>query len=69
MHSNEQTSTKATSVVLEKHNIGSLIELQNGGKRNVTFTINKQEFTFDPNRIFNKEGIKKNFSKSNFRIS
>lgn len=59
MHSNEETSINAILPTLKERNIGSLIELQNNKKRNVAFTLNKKEFIFDPNRIFNKEGVEK----------
>jgi hypothetical protein len=56
MHDNEDTSVEAAKEIIKKYG-GTLIELQNDGKRLVDFPIKNQKFTFDPNRIFTETGI------------
>lgn len=58
MHDNENTSVEAAKEILEKYG-GTLIELENGGKRLIKFCLKDEQFTFDPNRIFTKTGIEK----------
>lgn len=65
IHDDEDTATEA---VLDhiKANGGKMIELNNEGKRKVTFkTKDGKEVTFDPNRIFTDEGLKKDLKDKN----
>ena len=58
MHDNENTAVEATKEVIGK-NGGTLVELQNNGERLIDFSLNRKQYTFDPNRIFTEVGIKK----------
>lgn len=58
MHDNENTAAEAAKEIIEKYG-GTLIELKNGGKRLIKFSLKDERFTIDPNRIFTEEGIKK----------
>jgi hypothetical protein len=58
MHDDENTSVEATKEILKKYG-GTLLELQNEGKRLVNFPLKNQQFTFDPNRIFTETGVEK----------
>ncbi|MCY7347530.1 MAG: hypothetical protein LH614_15100 [Pyrinomonadaceae bacterium] len=58
MHDNENTAVEATKEIISK-NGGTLIELQADGQRLIKFSLNKKQYTFDPNRIFTDIGIKK----------
>ncbi len=58
MHDNENTAAEAAKEVIKKFG-GTLIELENDGKRLINFSLKNEQFTFDPNRIFTKVGIKK----------
>lgn len=55
MHENETTSIEAgDEVILD--NQGRFIRLKSEGNRNVTFTLNGENYTFDPNRIYTQHG-------------
>lgn len=58
LHDDEQVSVDAGCAVLEKHG-GRLVELTHTGKRRVVFTLNAKSYSFDPNRIFSKAGVRK----------
>lgn len=58
MHDNENTAVEATKEIINKYG-GTLIELQADGQRLIRFSLNKKQYTFDPNRIFTEIGIKK----------
>jgi hypothetical protein len=58
MHDNENTAVEATKETIKKYG-GTLIELQNDGKRLINFSLKDERFTIDPNRIFTVEGIVK----------
>jgi hypothetical protein len=58
MHDNENTAVEATKEIIKKYG-GTLIELQNDGKRLINFSLKDERFTIDPNRIFTGEGIVK----------
>ncbi len=65
IHDNENTATKAVLAHI-KANGGKLIELDSGGTRNVTFeTSDGKTVTFDPNRMFSDEGLKKDLKDKN----
>jgi len=58
MHDNENTAVEATNEIIKKYG-GTLIELQNDGKRLIKFSVKDEQFTIDPNRIFTNDGIVK----------
>jgi len=62
VHDDENTSVAAGKVVIEQTG-GRLIELSHGGKRLVTFSLNGQRYSFDPNRIFSDDGIRNTLEK------
>ena len=71
LHANENSSLESVSHLVEK-NGGSLVKLENKNHRNVSFVLNRKNFTFDPNRIFSYGGVvatleknSKNFQKIN----
>jgi hypothetical protein len=57
LHDNEATAEETTISHLEKHG-GQLLSIENKQQRNISFRINNQSFTFDPNRIFSDTGIR-----------
>jgi hypothetical protein len=57
VHDDEQASVDAAVVVLEKCG-GRLIELTHSGKRRVVFSVDGKSYSFDPNRIFSKAGVR-----------
>lgn len=63
LHDNENTSVEAANEMIEKYG-GTLIELKNEDERLVNFSIGEKQFTFDPNRIFTKYGIKETLAKN-----
>lgn len=58
VHDDENTSVKAVQHYFKKHS-GRLIELKNGGKRLISFTIDDTRYRIDPNRIYTVAGAKK----------
>jgi hypothetical protein len=58
LHANETTSVNAAQKLLEIRG-GILIALENDKKRNIGFNLNRRGYTFDPNRIFSRNGIRK----------
>lgn len=69
MHNDENTAVKAAEEVVKEYG-GKLIELKHKGTRNITFNLNRQQYEFDPNRIFSEKGIEEtlrnygNYSKA-----
>ncbi len=57
LHDNENTSVEAAKEIIKKYG-GTLVEIENGDKRLISFSLKDEEFTFDPNRIFTRVGIK-----------
>lgn len=57
VHDDENTSVEAGKVVIRQTG-GRLIELSHGGKRRISFELNGERYSFDPNRIFSEEGIR-----------
>jgi len=57
VHDDENTSVAAGKIVIEQSG-GRLIALSHGGKRLVTFQLNGERYSFDPNRIFSDAGIR-----------
>lgn len=61
VHENETTALKAAKTVVHRHG-GTLLTLEHGGDRYVTFVLRRQRYSFDPNRIFTDDGIYKTLS-------
>ncbi len=57
VHDDEQESVDAAVIILEKRG-GRLVELTHSGKRRVVFPLDGNEYSFDPNRIFSKAGVR-----------
>jgi hypothetical protein len=62
VHDDENTSVAAGKIIIEQSG-GRLIELSHGGKRLVSFNLNGEHFSFDPNRIFSDAGIRDTLEK------
>jgi len=56
LHSDETTSVAGVEKLLQTRG-GLLIKLENNNKRNISFRLQGNVYTFDPNRIFSKTGI------------
>jgi hypothetical protein len=65
LHDDENTSVNAGLDFLSKYG-GTLFQLQHTGKRNFTFKINEDSFSFDPNRIFTDTGLQATLQKQSF---
>lgn len=63
LHASETTSIQATQQYLSNSN-GCFIQLMNGNKRNVQFSLNNIAYQFDPNRIFTNMGIEASLKKN-----
>lgn len=57
MHDNENTSVKATKVVIKEYG-GILVEIRAENQRLISFSLEGNLYIFDPNRIFTDKGIK-----------
>lgn len=62
VHDDENTSVAAGKIIIEQSG-GRLIELSHGGQRLVTFSLDGQRYSFDPNRIFSDAGIRATLEK------
>lgn len=56
LHDNERTAEQAAMTMLEQHG-GQLLSIENKEQRYISFQLNNQRYTFDPNRMFSDEGI------------
>ena len=56
VHDNESTSVEAATSILEI-NGGTLIKIENNKQRNIRFGFRNNYYSFDPNRIFSRQGI------------
>lgn len=56
LHSDESTSVAGVEKLLQTKG-GLLIKLENNNNRNISFGLQGNVYTFDPNRIFSKTGI------------
>ena len=66
LHDNESTGLDITKSILEERG-GLLIKIENSYNRNINFILDRRSFTFDPNRMFSKTGIRqslKSFGRS-----
>ncbi len=57
VHDDELTAKDATHSFLERRG-GALISIQNNGQRLIKFPYKARYYTFDPNRMFTRNGIK-----------
>ncbi|MGZ8556844.1 MAG: hypothetical protein ACXWWC_00850 [Chitinophagaceae bacterium] len=62
LHDNETTSVAATKKLLQTKG-GLLIKLENDNKRNIHFRLDGINYTFDPNRMFSKVGIRQTLKR------
>jgi len=62
VHEDETTSISAGKVSIEEQG-GRLIQLEHAGTRLITFRLERQKYTFDPNRIFSDPGIETTLRK------
>lgn len=67
LHSNEKTSVEAAMPLLEVKG-GTLIKIENGDQRVIRFRLRGSIYSFDPNRIFSREGIEQTL-KENHRCA
>jgi hypothetical protein len=58
LHDDENTAVEAGLVAMRSLG-GRLVELQHGGKRDVSFRVAGGSFAVDPNRIFTPEGVRR----------
>lgn len=58
VHENEKTSINTARDIARKYG-SKFIYLSNAGNRNISFELNNETYTFDPNRIFSIPGIRK----------
>jgi hypothetical protein len=56
LHDDELTSVNSAKKLLEKE-AGLLIKIENNRQRNIKFRLDGQYYTFDPNRMFSRQGI------------
>lgn len=56
LHDDEITAKKAAIALLEQYG-GQLLSIENNGVRNISFQLNNQFFTIDPNRMFSDSGL------------
>ncbi len=61
-HDNENISVQAALKHVRKPG-GTVVQLQYGGERNVTFRHKYVPYSFDPNRMFSNDGIKKSLQR------
>ncbi len=64
LHDNENTCVDAAMLFLASHG-GRLIELRHGRGREVVIRRAGRMYTFDPNRMFSIEGLRKSLAHSN----
>ncbi len=56
-HSSETKCVDAALAVMARHG-GRLVQIVNGGQRNISFSYKGNRYSFDPNRIFTDVGAK-----------
>jgi hypothetical protein len=62
LHDDENTAVEAGLIALRRFG-GRLVELQHGGKRDITFRLDGETFIVDANRIFTTEGARRTLAK------
>jgi hypothetical protein len=68
LHDDENTAVEAGLLALRRLQ-GRLVELQHGGKRDITFQLEGEAFAVDPNRIFTTAGIQQTLSRLSHRTA
>lgn len=68
LHDDEVASAQAAKKVLEQ-TAGLFVQIDNNGKRLVSFTKNGKRFQFDPNRIFTAKGRSQNLHLLNKTVT
>jgi hypothetical protein len=68
LHDDEASSAEAAKKILVQTG-GLLVELENNGKRMVSFRIGGKKFQFDPNRIFTSKGRSQNLHLLNKTVT
>ena len=68
LHDDENTAVEAGLVELRCSG-GRLVELQHGGRRDITFRLAGGTFAVDPNRIFTAEGARQTLAKRSRRTT
>lgn len=63
LHDNEYTSVNAAMWVLRETG-GTLIRIQNKKERIIKFILKNRKYSFDPNRMFSKVGIKASLERT-----
>ncbi|HUR66720.1 MAG TPA: hypothetical protein VMZ03_10255 [Chitinophagaceae bacterium] len=63
IHDNEFTSVQAAKAVLELKG-GTLIKIENNAQRIIRFRLQGMLYSFDPNRIFSREGIEQSLKEN-----
>ena len=61
-HEDEVTSYKETKKFIDKYG-GTLYAIKQNGKRLIQFVLKGRKYTFDPNRIFTKQGVRATLEK------
>ena len=64
LHDDEQSSVEAARTFLQSEG-GVLIKFENKKQRNIRFRLRGRYYTFDPNRMFSKEGIEQSLTQFN----
>lgn len=64
IHDDENTALGAIESILDINFNGRLLELIQNGERLIHFKLNEKSYTFDPNRIFSPQGVKKTLKKN-----
>jgi len=65
-HHSETTCVEAARAVMKKRG-GKLVQIINGGRRDIIFRLSGVEYGFDPNRIFTEAGIKATLANKQIR--
>ena len=68
LHDDENTAVEAGLVALRRSG-GRLVELQHGGRRDITFRLDGETFAVNPNRIFTTEGARQTLAKRSRRTT
>jgi hypothetical protein len=69
LHDNENTAAEVTREYIKEQG-GTVYEVRAQGMREITFSLDRKEYRFDPNRIFSLEGTEKtldNYNSTNWR--
>jgi len=60
LHENENTSVVAAKTLIYQKGGGSIVFLQHGGTRDITFEFHGKTYSIDPNRMFTWAGLEAN---------